>query len=56
MPRRQYHDLHATIDEKRFGTYNKCIRSILHERSKGRFDLATGGGIENFDVPPDDGC
>jgi hypothetical protein len=24
--------------------------------AKGRFDLATGGGIENFDVPPDDGC
>jgi len=54
MPCRQCHDLHATVDEKRFGTNNKSIRPVLHERSKSGFDLDTGASVEDVNVKPDD--
>src|SRR5262249_16252619 len=49
---RKRHDLHATIDEEWIGTASKGVAPILHERSKGRSDLAAFFGFENIDVPP----
>src|SRR5262245_57601878 len=51
-----YHRLARALPIATKGTDSKGVRPILHERSKGRFDLAAIFGFENIDVPPDRPC
>src|SRR5262249_49666373 len=52
VTRCERYQLYATVDEKRVGTNNKRLRSILNERSKGGFDFAIGAGLQNVDILP----
>src|SRR5262245_13454647 len=52
MVGRQCNELYATIVEQRAGTYQQRINRLLGKPRKGRINVTTGGGFEDFDLLP----
>jgi hypothetical protein len=52
LVRRQRDELYATVVEERAGTDQERINWLLRKARKDRIDVATGAGVEDFDLLP----
>ena len=53
MAGRKHRNEHNTVKEQRIGSDNERVHPIWRDLAEGRFNLGSGGDLNDVDLPPD---